>query len=101
MDAGGVEARLAVKEEKKADEAALKHGEGHEEGVLAPEEGGEGAPEVGLAEQDTGVGERWSGEGGGGLGVPVFACTPDKFPDLMAVALAKQDVGMWLSKNIQ
>ena len=35
------------------------------------------------------------------LGVPVFACTPDRFPDLMAVALAKQDVGMWLSKNIQ
>ena len=69
VDAGGVEARLAVKEEKKADEAALKHGEGHEEGVLAPEEGGDGAPEVGLAEQDTGVGERWSGEGGGGLGV--------------------------------
>ena len=29
------------------------------------------------------------------LGVPVFACTPDRFPDLMAVALAKQDVGMW------
>ena len=35
------------------------------------------------------------------LGVPVFACTPDKFPDLMAAALAKQDIGMWLSKNIQ
>ena len=35
------------------------------------------------------------------LGVPAFACTPDKFPDLMAAALAKQDIGMWLSKNIQ
>lgn len=35
------------------------------------------------------------------LSVPVFACTPDKFPDLMAAALAKQDIGMWLSKNIQ
>lgn len=35
------------------------------------------------------------------LGVPAFACTPDKFPDLMAATLAKQDIGMWLSKNIQ
>lgn len=69
MDAGGVETRLAVKEEMEADETALKHGEGHEEGVLAPEEGGDGAPEVGLAEQGTGVGERRGGEGGGGLGV--------------------------------
>lgn len=29
------------------------------------------------------------------LGVPVFACTPDKFPDLMAAALSKQDITMW------
>jgi hypothetical protein len=29
------------------------------------------------------------------LGVPVFACTPDKFPDLMAAALSKQDLGIW------
>ena len=35
------------------------------------------------------------------LGVSAFACTPDKFPDLMAAALAKQDIGMWLSKNMQ
>lgn len=33
------------------------------------------------------------------LGVPAFACTPDKFPDLMATALAKQDISVWLSKN--
>ncbi|MBO9684950.1 MAG: hypothetical protein J7502_20130, partial [Flavisolibacter sp.] len=26
------------------------------------------------------------------LGVPVFACTPDKFPDLMAATLSKQDI---------
>ncbi len=36
-----------------------------------------------------------------GLGVPTFACTPDKFPDLMAAALSKQDIGMWISQNIQ
>jgi Mg-chelatase subunit ChlD len=33
------------------------------------------------------------------LGIPVFACTPDKFPDLMAVALSKQDVGLWAAKE--
>ncbi|MBX3254124.1 MAG: VWA domain-containing protein [Chitinophagaceae bacterium] len=33
------------------------------------------------------------------LGIPVFACTPDKFPDLMAAALGKQDIGMWAAKE--
>ena len=33
------------------------------------------------------------------MGVPVFACTPDKFPDLMAAALSKQDVGLWAAKE--
>jgi len=33
------------------------------------------------------------------LGVPVFACTPDKFPDLMAAALTKQDVALWAAKE--
>jgi hypothetical protein len=35
----------------------------------------------------------------GSLGIPVFACTPDKFPDLMAAALSKQDVGLWAAKE--
>ncbi len=29
------------------------------------------------------------------LGAPVFACTPDKFPDLMAAALRKDDIHAW------
>jgi Mg-chelatase subunit ChlD len=29
------------------------------------------------------------------LGVPTFACTPDQFPDLLAVALARGDIGLW------
>jgi hypothetical protein len=29
------------------------------------------------------------------LGVPVFACTPDQFPDLMAAALRRQDIAAW------
>lgn len=33
------------------------------------------------------------------LGVPVFACTPDKFPDLMAAALSKQDISQWASRE--
>jgi uncharacterized protein with von Willebrand factor type A (vWA) domain len=33
------------------------------------------------------------------LGIPVFACTPDKFPDLMAAALTKQDVALWVAAN--
>lgn len=33
------------------------------------------------------------------LGIPVFACTPDKFPDLMAAALSKQDIALWASRE--
>lgn len=33
------------------------------------------------------------------LGAPVFACTPDQFPDLMATALNRQDVGEWAARN--
>jgi len=33
------------------------------------------------------------------LTVPVFACTPDKFPDLMAAALSKQDIALWAAKE--
>lgn len=29
------------------------------------------------------------------LGVPAFACTPDAFPDLMAAALDRDDLGRW------
>ncbi|ADU12413.1 VWA domain-containing protein [Asticcacaulis excentricus] len=30
---------------------------------------------------------------------PVFACTPDQFPELMATALTRQDIGQWASAN--
>ncbi|MCC2315113.1 VWA domain-containing protein [Cellulomonas xiejunii] len=33
------------------------------------------------------------------LGVPAFACTPDAFPDLLAVALARGDVGAWVDRH--
>lgn len=29
------------------------------------------------------------------LGAPAFACTPDRFPDLMAAAIERRDVGAW------
>ena len=33
------------------------------------------------------------------LGVPVFACTPDHFPALIAAALAKRDLGLWAAQR--
>jgi hypothetical protein len=33
------------------------------------------------------------------MGIPVFACTPDKFPDMMAAALSKQDINSWAAKE--
>lgn len=33
------------------------------------------------------------------LGVPSFACTPDKFPDLLAAAIQKRDVSQWAAEN--
>jgi hypothetical protein len=32
------------------------------------------------------------------LGIPVFACTPDQFPDLMAAALKREDLHAWAAK---
>ncbi|MEB3357909.1 MAG: VWA domain-containing protein [Synechococcales bacterium] len=29
------------------------------------------------------------------LGIPAFACTPDRFPDLMAAAINRQDLNQW------
>ncbi|HJQ57006.1 MAG TPA: VWA domain-containing protein [Vineibacter sp.] len=33
------------------------------------------------------------------LGAPVFACTPDQFPSLMAAALQRQDLNAWASRQ--
>ncbi|MEO0562968.1 MAG: VWA domain-containing protein [Chloroflexota bacterium] len=33
------------------------------------------------------------------LGVPSFACTPDLFPDMMAAAINREDLGLWASRN--
>lgn len=33
------------------------------------------------------------------LGIPVFACTPDLFPDLMAAALQRQDLRQWAAER--
>ncbi len=34
-----------------------------------------------------------------GLGAPVFACTPDQFPDLVAAALRKDDLHAWAAER--
>ena len=33
------------------------------------------------------------------LGVPAFACTPDRFPDVLAAALEGRDVGRWANDH--
>ena len=33
------------------------------------------------------------------LNIPVFACTPDLFPDMMAAAINCQDLSLWASQN--
>lgn len=33
------------------------------------------------------------------LGAPVFACTPDLFPELMAAAINKADIGLWAAQQ--
>jgi hypothetical protein len=34
-----------------------------------------------------------------GLGIPAFACTPDAFPDLLAVAINGGDIAAWAHRN--
>jgi Mg-chelatase subunit ChlD len=33
------------------------------------------------------------------IGAPVFACTPDMFPDMMAAAIGQADLSQWLAEN--
>jgi hypothetical protein len=33
------------------------------------------------------------------LGIPAFACTPDAFPDLLALAIEGGDIGAWVHRN--
>ncbi len=33
------------------------------------------------------------------MGVPSFACTPDRFPELMAAAIQGRDIGQWASEQ--
>lgn len=34
-----------------------------------------------------------------GMGIPAFACSPQLFPDLMASAIKREDIGAWLSRH--
>ena len=33
------------------------------------------------------------------MDIPVFACTPDQFPDLMSTALKREDVNLWAAQQ--
>jgi hypothetical protein len=35
----------------------------------------------------------------GALGIPAFACTPDTFPDLLALAIDGGDIAAWAHRN--
>jgi len=35
------------------------------------------------------------------LGAPVFACTPDLFPDLMAAAIGRVDLKQWAATHVE
>lgn len=35
------------------------------------------------------------------IGVPAFACTPDRFPDLMAAAIARQPLMGWADNVVK
>ncbi|MCE3290542.1 MAG: hypothetical protein K0R83_2554, partial [Caulobacter sp.] len=35
------------------------------------------------------------------MGVPAFACTPDAFPDLMAAAIERRDIGRWAERRLE
>jgi len=34
-----------------------------------------------------------------GVGIPTFGCTPDQFPDLMAAAIQREDIGAWAARQ--
>jgi hypothetical protein len=34
-----------------------------------------------------------------GMGIPVFACTPDLFPEMMAAAISREDVRQWAAAH--
>lgn len=43
--------------------------------------------------------DRTNAEALSAMGIPVFACTPDRFPELMAAAIKRQDLSGWGGTN--
>jgi hypothetical protein len=52
-----------------------------------------------LSDQGTPGFDRYNAAALAEMGIPAFACTPDLFPDLMAAAIQRQDLGMWAARN--
>lgn len=52
------------------------------------------APDPGIAKSGRGLASKLSA-----LGVPSFACTPDKFPEMMAAAINRMDMNQWAADN--
>ena len=62
MDMSSMESHLMMMEEKEIDKTTLQHREGHEEGILAPQERGNGAPKVRIVKEITNTGVKWRRE---------------------------------------
>jgi Mg-chelatase subunit ChlD len=52
-----------------------------------------------LSDQGTPVYDHDNAQAFAELGIPTFACTPDLFPELMAAAITRQDLGSWAARH--
>jgi Mg-chelatase subunit ChlD len=52
-----------------------------------------------LDDEGTPMFDRNAAESLAALGVPAFACTPDAFPDLIAAAIDRRDIGRWAGER--
>ncbi|MDO4783652.1 MAG: VWA domain-containing protein [Propionibacteriaceae bacterium] len=54
-----------------------------------------------LSDEGTPSFERGNAEALAAMGIPAFACTPDAFPDLMALAINRGDIAGWVQAEQQ
>jgi Mg-chelatase subunit ChlD len=54
-------------------------------------------PLLALSDEGAPAFDRNNAEALAAMGIPVFACTPDRFPELMAAAIQGRDLGSWVS----
>src|SRR6202035_5574654 len=62
--------------------------------------GGQGVVELALSDDGPPMCDTDNAPALAALGVPAFACTPDAFPDLLAVAIDGGDVAAWAHRMV-